>query len=138
MRSACLALLLVCFTLGSGMAGAQPAASLVGHLEEQLGLDARQARGALGVMLVFAQGRLTKDDFDTLAEGFPNARRIMQEVKLEGIVTHPLEDLDDYESSLADLGIGEPLASHVAPAVLEYLGDTGYDTERDILSSILE
>jgi hypothetical protein len=120
------------------MIGAQPGSGLVNYLEQQLGLDDRQARGALGVLLVFAQGRLTKDDFDTLAQRVPNAGRIMQAVKLEGIVPHPLENVDDYEAALANLGIGEPLAAHVVPAVLEYLGDTDHEAERDILSDILE
>jgi hypothetical protein len=129
-------LLLACLTPVSDLVRAQP--TLVGYLEQQLGLDDREARGALGVMLVFAQERLTKDDFDILAQRVPNAGQIMRDIKLQGIVTHPLEDVDDYESSLANLGIGEPLAEHVVPAVLEYLRDTGYDTEQDILSSILE
>ena len=137
-RSAYWALLLAFLTLGADVAAAQSRANLVSYLEQQLGLNQRQARGALGAMLVFAQQRLGPDDFGQLAQRVPNAAQIMQDVKLQGIVTHPLEDVDDYEASLASLGIGQPLASQIAPAVLEYLGDTGHDSERDILSSILE
>jgi len=116
---------------------APPQDTLVTHLQQQLGLNERQVRGALGALLVFAQERLSADDFAALAMRVPNAQQIMQDVKLEGIVTHPLDDLGAYESSLASLGIGQPLASQFAPAVVDYLGATGHDTERDILTSII-
>jgi hypothetical protein len=61
----------------------------------------------------------------------------MQEVKVRGIVTAPLDNIGDYEASLASLGIGQPLASQFAPAVLEYLGAAGFGRERDILARVL-
>jgi hypothetical protein len=133
-----MALLLVYVTLGSDVAGAQRAVTLVTYLEQQLGLDDQQARGALDVMLVFAKERLTQSDFELLVTRVPNVQRVILRVRLEGIVTHPLTDVDDYESTLANLGIAQPLASHIPAAVLEYLGDAGLYTERDILASILE
>ena len=107
-------------------------------LEEQLGLNDTQVRGALGALLVFARERLPKPDFDDLAESIPNADRIMQEVKLRGVVTGPLDDMDDYERSLSNLGIGQPLASQVAPAVLRALAAAGYSRERDILAGVID
>jgi hypothetical protein len=35
------------------------------------------------------------------------------------------------------VGIGQPLASQIAPAVLDYLDAAGYSRERDILAGIL-
>ena len=97
-----------------------------------------QVRGALGALLVFVRDRLPKPQFDELANRIPNADSIMQEVKLEGIVTGPLDDIDDYEASLASLGIGQPLASQFAPAVVECLGAAGFYRERDMLSRVLD
>src|SRR5688572_23014282 len=105
---------------------ASPRRAIVPILQEQLGLNDAQVRGALGALLVFARERLPKSDFDDLAESIPNADRIMQEVKLRGVVTGPLDDMDDYERSLSNLGIGQPLASQVAPAVLRALAAAGY------------
>jgi hypothetical protein len=58
-------------------------------------------------------------------------------VKLQGVVNKPLDRLEDYEVSLANLGIGQPLAAQIAPAVVEYLGASGYSRERDILARVL-
>jgi len=58
-------------------------------------------------------------------------------VKLQGIVTRPLDDLDEYEASLASLGIAQLLASQFAPVVMEYLGAAGFSLERDMLARIL-
>ena len=122
-------------------AHAQPASarrSIVPMLQQQLGLSDTQVRGALGALLVFARERLPKPDFDDLAESIPNADRIMQEVKLRGVVTGPLDDMAEYERSLSNLGIGQPLASQVAPAVLQALAQAGHSRERDILARVID
>lgn len=114
-----------------------PGRAIVPLLQERLGLSESQVTGALGALLVFTRERLPKPDFDDLAETIPNAERIMQDVKMRGVVTGPLDDTDEYEATLSNLGIGQPLASRVAPAVLQALGDTGHSRERDILSRVL-
>jgi hypothetical protein len=136
-RVAILACLLACLLLQGHALAAQPGQSIIPQLQQHFGLSEFQVRGALGALLVFARDRLPKPDFDQLAERIPNAETIMQEVKVRGIVTAPLDDIDDYEASLASLGIGQPLASQFAPAVLEYLGAAGFGRERDILARVL-
>lgn len=116
---------------------AQPARSIIPQLQEQFGLSETQVRGALGALLVFAQDRLAKQDFDQLAQRIPNAEAAMQSVKMQGIVTGPLDNLDEYEATLSSLGIGQPLASRFAPAVRGYLGAAGYERERDMLARVL-
>jgi hypothetical protein len=111
---------------------------IVTHLQERFGLGERQVRGALGALLVYSRERLTKTDFDALALRIPNAERVMQDVKLQGVVTAPLDDIDDFEAALSNLGMAQSLASQFAPAVLEYLADTGRSTERDILARVLD
>jgi len=126
---------LVC--LMTHQAQAQAGRSVIPILQERLGLNEQQVRGALGALLVFVREELPLPDFNDLAKVVPNADQIMQEVKLRGIVTRPLDDIDDYEAALATLGIGQPLASQFAPAVLQALGETGHDRERDILARAL-
>ena len=116
---------------------ATPVPNLIQNLEQRFSLSERQVRGALGALLVYARERLPQTEFDELAAQVPNAERIMQDVKLQGIVTGPLDNLDEYEEALSSLGIGQPLALQIAPAVLEYLGTAGRYQERDILSRIL-
>lgn len=132
------ACLLICFSLNAPSLAAQAGQSIIPELQERLGLSESQVRGALGALLVFVRDRLPKPQFDELANRIPNAERIMQDVKLQGIVTGPLDDIDDYEASLASLGIGHPLASQFAPAVVESLGAAGFYRERDMLSRVLD
>ncbi|MBB6095220.1 hypothetical protein HNQ60_004110 [Povalibacter uvarum] len=136
--SGCAAILLCVFAApGSTNAQSAPSVQLIQQLESQFGLTDRQVRGALGALLVYVRERLPKKDFDDFSQRIPNAAQIMQDVKLQGIVTKPLDTIDDYEASLASLGIGQPLASQFAPAVVKHLGDAGYYRERDILARAL-
>jgi hypothetical protein len=115
-----------------------PGRSIVPSLQEQFGLSERQALGALGALLVFVREELPKTDFDELARAIPNAERIMADVKSQGIVTRPLDDIGDFEAALSSLGIGQPLASQFAPAVVQLLGASGHVRERDILAQALD
>lgn len=118
-------------------AWAHPPTDLQAYLQQRFHLSAPQARGAIGALLVYARQRLQKSDFDDLAAHVPNAAHIMLVVKQQGIVTGPLDDISEYERTLTSLEIGQPLASQIAPAVLEWLGAAGYSHERDILTSIV-
>ena len=130
---------LVCWFAVHEPAAAQAARNtIIPQLQQRFGLSDGQVRGALGALLVYARDRLPKPDFDQLAERIPDADQIMQQVKMRGIVTGPLDNIDDYEASLSSLGIGKPVAAQFPPAVLEYLGAAGYTRERDILARVLD
>ena len=132
-----LSLLALCLTSYASTAWAQAPTNLQAYLQQRFHLSAPQVRGALGALLVYAHQRLQKPDFDDLAAHVPNAAHIMQSVKQHGIVTGPLDNIDEYERTLANLGIGQPMASQIAPAVIEWLGAAGYSYERDILTTIM-
>ncbi|HEY2808965.1 MAG TPA: DUF2780 domain-containing protein [Steroidobacteraceae bacterium] len=131
------ALLALWLTSHASTAWGRPPTDLQAYLQERFHLSASQARGALGALLVYAHQRLQKSDFDDFAAHVPNAAHIMQVVKQQGIVTGPLDDIDEYERTLASVEIGQPLASQIAPAVIEWLGAAGYSHERDILTAIV-
>jgi hypothetical protein len=128
------------YALGSGRLAeaADAGQTIIPRLQERFGLSEAQARGSIGALLVFVREQLTKTQFDELARCIPNADFIMRDVRARGIVTMPLDDIGDYEATLAKLGIGQPLASQIAPAVLEYLGDAGYQLERNMLARVLD
>ena len=137
-RAAIIACLLACLVADQrAFAQPRPGQSIVPQLQQQFGLSEPQVRGALGALLVFAREKLPKTDFDAFASRIPNADSIMREVKQRGIVTRPLDDLDDYETALSSLGIGQPLASQFAPAVVEYLGAAGFFHERDVIAGLV-
>ena len=117
---------------------ATPSAELIATLQDQLGVSEPQARGALGALLVFARDRLPQTQFNDLASRMPNAEQIIEQVKARGIVTRSLDDKDDYEAALGNLGIAPATASKFAPAVLQWLAARGYDQERDILAGALD
>jgi hypothetical protein len=129
-------LLALCLTPYANTARAQPP-TLQTYLQQRFHLSEPQVRGALGALLVYAQQRLQKSDFDDLVAHVPNAEHAMQVVKQQGIVTGPLDDIDEYEKTLSNVGIAQPLASQFAPAVIEWLGAAGYSYERDILMGII-
>lgn len=116
---------------------AQSARSIVPQLQEHFGLNETQVHLALGALLVFVRERLPKPEFDRLAQRIPNADRAMQQVKMQGVVTGPLDDRDEYEAALAGVGLPQPMAAQFAPAVLEYLAAAGYENERSILAGAL-
>ncbi len=55
----------------------------------------------------------------------------------QGVVTRPLDDISNYEESLASLDIGQPICRKSQPANAEFLGEAGYDEEQSILPGIL-
>ena len=117
---------------------APPGQGLIAHLKDRFGLSEQQVRGALGALLVFVREELPEPEFRELADVIPNADHIMQQVKLQGVVTGPLDDISDYEASLASVGIGQPLASQIAPAVLESFGAAGLERQRSMLHRALD
>jgi uncharacterized protein YllA (UPF0747 family) len=118
-------------------AWAQPPSNLRDFLQQRFHLSEPQVRGALGALLVYAHQRLQQRDFDDLAAHVPNSTQMMLAAKQQGIVTGPLDNIHEYERALASLEIGQPLASQIAPAVVEWLGAAGYSYERDILTAIV-
>lgn len=129
--------LLACSTPHESVLAATQGQDVAAYLENQFGLNDRQARGALGALLVFAREQLPKPQFDQLVVRFPNADILMEEAQQEGIVTRPLDYISEYEKSLASLDIGPKVAAQIAPAVVKYLGAVGYDEEQAILQGIL-
>jgi len=129
--------LLACSTPHESLRAATPGQNAVAYLENRFGLNDRQAKGAIGALLVFAREQLPKPQFDQLAARIPNADIIMANVKQNGVVTRPLDDISDYEQSLASLGIGEQVATQIPGAVVQFLGEAGFDEEQAILSGIL-
>ncbi|HEY0685679.1 MAG TPA: DUF2780 domain-containing protein [Steroidobacter sp.] len=110
---------------------------MIEELQQRFGLQEPQVRGALGALLLYARERLPKPEFDEFAQAIPDAYHIIDQVKARGVVTRPLDDIGDYEASLASLGIAHPIAEQFAPAVIELLGAAGHDNERDILTRLL-
>jgi len=128
---------LACFAFLLHAVAADPGRSIIPQLQERFGLSEAQARGSLGALLIFVRERLPKPEFDRVSKSIPNADHIMRETRLNGIVNGPLDDIGDYQASLANLGIGQPLASQIAPAVVECLGAAGFQQERSILLRVM-
>lgn len=126
------------FSIHHYVNAADPGRSIIPQLQEKFGLSESQVRGSLGALLIFVRQRLPKVQFDDVAKNIPNAEYIMREVVLRGIVTRPLDNVKEYEASLASLGVGQPLASQFAPAVVEYLHAAGFQRESSQLAQVLD
>jgi len=128
---------LACFSFDLHAVAAEPGPSIIPQLQATLGLSEAQVRGSLGALLIFVRERLPKQEFDRVSKSIPNADHIMRETRLNGIVNAPLDDIGDYQAALANLGIGQPLASRVAPAVAECLGAAGFQQEQSMLLRVI-
>lgn len=140
LRRACITLLtctFLCCANNNYTFAQQVRQGMIQQLQQRFGLEEPQVRGALGALLVFAREQLPKPEFDEFAQSIPDAYHIMDDVKARGIVTRPLDDIGDYEASLASLGIAQPIAEQFAPAVLELLGAAGRNNEQAILARLL-
>lgn len=115
--------------------GLQP---IVPYMEERLGLDEQQVRSGLGALLIYSREHLPKPQFDQLARRMPNAELLMDDTRLRGVVTAPLDDRAEFEAALVNLGIAPQVAAQFGPVVLEFLGSAGYSEERDVLSRALD
>lgn len=129
---------LACFNVHQYASAADPGRSVIPLLQDKFGLSEWQVRGSLGALLIFVRERLPKVQFDEFAKNIPNADYIMREAAQSGIVTRPLDDMEDYEASLESLGIGQPLASQFAPAVVECLEAAGFQRESSQLARVLD
>jgi len=140
-RRACIALLTCAFAVlaGNGYAYAQQLRQgMIEQLQQRFGLRELQVRGALGALLLYVREQIPKPEFDEFAQSIPDAYQIIGDVQARGVVTRPLDTVEEYEESLASLGIAQPIAAQFAPAVLELLGAAGRTHERDILARLLD
>ena len=128
---------LACFSFHPHVIAADPGRSIIPQLQQRFGLSEAQVRGAGRVARLRTRAHFRSHEFDEVSKSIPNADYIMREAHLRGIVTGPLDDIAEYEESLASLGIGQPLASQFAPAVVEYLGAAGFQQERSTLLSVM-
>lgn len=141
LRRGCITLLTCAFVVCAGIDhtfAQQVRSGMIEQLQQRFGLREPQVRGALGALLLYAREQLPKPEFDQFAQSIPDAYHIIDEVKARGVVTRPLDDIEDYETSLASLGIAYPIAEQFAPAVVELLGAAGRDNERDTLARLLD
>lgn len=112
--------------------------SIIPQLQDRFGLTEAQVRGSLGALLIFVRERVPKTQFDGLLENIPDADFIMRDTRVRGIVKMPLDDIEDYEASLASLGVAPLIAAQFAPAVVEYLGAAGFTEEQSVLAGVLD
>ena len=130
---------LACFSFHAHAVAADPGRSIIPQLQERFGLSEAQVRGALGALLVFfVHERLPKPECEEAAKSIPNADYIMCEIHIRGTVTRPIDNIVEYQETLASLGIGQPLASQFAPAVVECLGAAGFERDRSMLARVLD
>ena len=79
--------------------------SIIPQLQERFGLTEAQVRGSLGALLIFVRERVPKSQFDGLLKNIPDADFIMRDTRVRGIVKMPLDDIEDFQASLASLGL---------------------------------
>jgi hypothetical protein len=95
-------------------AAAVPAGGLNDMLTSQLGLTPEQAKGGVGSILSYAQGKLPAADFDKVAAAIPGGA---DAAKAAG----PISDQTGLTSAFSKLGISPEQANQLIPAVTQYV-----------------
>jgi len=112
--------------------------SLTGLLKSQLGVTENQAAGGIGSMLVLAQEKLIKGDFDKIAALVPGASGYMATAKSLGAVTGPIKDMKGLQSALGRLAMSPEMQAKFVPEVTNYLGKAGGPSVQKLLAGVFK
>ena len=112
------------------------APSLTGLLKSQLGVTENQAAGGVGSMLVLAQEKLIKGDFDRIAAVVPGASNYMATAKSLGAVTGPIKDMKGLQAALGRLAMSPDVRAKFVPAVTDYIGKAGGPSVQKLLAGV--
>ena len=113
-------------------------ASLTGLLKSQLGVTENQAAGGVGSMLVLAQEKLVKGDFDKIAAVVPGASNYMATAKSLGAVTGPIKDMKGLQGALGKLAMSPDVRAKFVPTVTDYIGKAGGDSVQKLLAGVFK
>ena len=113
-----------------------PGRSIIPQLQEKIGFSEWQVRGSLGACSSSFVSGFRRCNSTSREKDFRTPTTSCARLTLRGIVTRPLDDVRSSEASLASLGIGQPLASEFAPAVVEYLEAAGFQRESSQLARV--
>lgn len=112
--------------------------SLTGLLRSQLGVTENQAAGGVGSMLILAQEKLIKGDFDKIAQAVPGASRYMEQAKSLGAVTGPIKDMKGLQAALGKLAMSPDMQKKFVPAVTNYIGKVGGESAQKLLAGVFK
>ena len=111
---------------------------LVGALKSALGVTDAQAQGGLGSILKLAQEKLSKGDFDKIAQVIPGSQKYLDAAKKLGAVTGPVTNSAGLDSAYSRLGIPPEKTAKFTPTVLDAVGKVGGDSVRNLLAGALK
>ena len=116
------------------MGGTNTLASL---LASQLGVTQNQAMGGAGSVLSLAKETLPSMDFSTLTKLIPGADSLMKTATDLGAVTGPITNKAGLESAFSRLGMAADMVPKFIQSMGEFVGKTGGDTAKNLLTSLL-
>lgn len=116
------------------MGGTNTLASL---LASQLGVTQDQAMGGAGSVLSLAKETLPGADFSTLTKLIPGADSLMKTATDLGAVTGPITNKAGLEAAFSRLGMAADMVPKFIQSMGEFVGKTGGDAARTLLTSLL-
>jgi len=106
-------------------------------LASQLGVTQNQATGGAGSVLSLAKEKLPSMDFSTLTKLIPGSDTLMKSAKDLGAVTGPVTNNAGLESAFSRLGMGPDMVPKFVQKMGDFVGKTGGDTAKNLLTSLL-
>jgi len=128
------ALLPACSSMESMMGGSSDLTSL---LTKQLGVTDKQATGGVGSMLQLAQEKLSAGDFDKIAQAIPGSQKYLDSAK-QLLGGAKVGNSAGLTSAFSKLGMQPDMVDKFKPIVTEFVGKTGGDQAKNLLTSALK
>ena len=139
-----LAAIAVCLLLATFLPGCAEMKSMTGQsadltslLTKQLGVTDTQASGGVGSMLKLAQEKLAAGDFDTVAKAIPGADKYLASAK-QLLGGGNIVDKAGLQSAFSKLGMSPSMVDQFTPVVTQFVGQTGGDKAKNLLSGVLK
>jgi hypothetical protein len=129
-----IALLTAC---SSGIGGLGSSMDLINSLGK-LGVTPDQAIGGVGALMNLAQGKLSADDFKTVAGAIPNLDKIMKQTEGLGAITGPITSLSGVENSFEKLGMDKSKVTEFIPEITNFAAKSGGDEVGKLLGGVLK
>ncbi len=121
----------------TSMLGSAAGGTLMSMLTSKLGVTQDQAEGGVGSVLKLAQEKLSKSNYDKVANVIPGASGYVDKAKSLGAYSGALVNKQGLMGALGKLGISQDTANQFIPVVESFVSKAGGSKTGNLLKTAL-
>ncbi len=121
----------------AAVAGTFAGDALISGLTSDIGIDAKQAAGGVGLILSFAESSLPAADYATILRLLPGADDYLKVATEAGLLTNPIADATGLSNAMGQLGLSPTTATKLYAELGDYLGNVGGPSAKSTLMNLL-